>query len=473
MSQTVISHMHIVYGHAARFASPTLAKEHRQLAGPVQCPQVASTMDRISLEGIISQEDCLTLNVFAPENADHLPVLVWIHGGGFVNGTGNSTWYDGSKLAQRGCVVVVINYRLGVFGFAGAADLGLQDQIVALQWVQENIQRYGGDSTNVSIFGESAGGTCVVALYAAPAAQSLFVRGWALSASLGQLRSSERANEALATLLQALGESSLDGLANRPMDELVAAQREFWKEDDLRQLDVATSIEEFAKTSTFFAPTIGGDVVAADAEQRIANDARPLIISTTRDEMNFWMINNPSYATMTEVEARKHFAAWFGDEENTAWHTYAALRPGASPGQMVMALNTDRGFRSPAWRIIDDRDRAGSPTWSTFFTWPSPVFGGVLGACHALDIPFVFDNVDLPLIDIFIGSPQEHGVAHRHLADTLAGALVEFATTGRVTWQPTSGNRTTLRLDETNETWVDPERPLYDLWSRLSDSSKP
>lgn len=456
--------MNIVYGHAARFASPILAKEHIQLTAPVQCPQLPWIGDRISLEGTSSQEDCLTLNVFAPTDAENLPVVVWLHGGGFVNGTGNSTWYDGSNLAARGCVVVVANYRLGVLGFAGTADLGLQDQIVALQWVQENIQRFGGDATNVTIFGESAGGASVVALYAAPAAETLFARGWAISASVGQLRSVDRANEALAVFLDKVGASSLDALSLRPAAEIVAATTGIWTEADIRVPDADPSNRDRTAV-TFFSPTIGGAVVAADAEQRIALDPRPLVIGTTRYEMAMWFINDPNYLTLSEADARKYFATIFGNDEDLAWNLYSSLRPGFTPGQLVMAVVTDEGFRVPAWRIIDARDRAGSATWSTFFTWPSPVLGGILGASHALDIPFIFDNTDLPGAEFLLGPTHEYGTAHRHLADTLAGSLVEFATTGRVGWQPTEGRRTTLRTDEHNETWVDPEREIYDLWS--------
>jgi para-nitrobenzyl esterase len=128
---------------------------------------------------------------------------------------------------------------------------------------------------------------------------------------------------------------------------------------------------------------------------------------------------------------------------------------------MLAALQSDESFRVPAWRVIDARDRTGSPTWSYFFTWPTPVFDGILGACHGLDIPFVFDNIDAPNVEFFIGNAS----VHRHLADTMAGALVSFANSGRVDWTPTNGTRSTLRIDEHNEELHDPERPLYDVWN--------
>ena len=130
---------------------------------------------------VAMNEDCLTLNVFAP-TADgsrasaSLPVLVWIHGGAFTNGTANASWYDGSNLAARSCVVVTINYRLGAFGFTGADDVGLLDQLAALQWVHANIGNFGGDAGNVTIFGQSVGASCVNTLMATPRAHKFFHR---------------------------------------------------------------------------------------------------------------------------------------------------------------------------------------------------------------------------------------------------------------------------------------------------------
>ncbi|MGB1610124.1 MAG: carboxylesterase family protein, partial [Ilumatobacteraceae bacterium] len=139
-------------------------------------------------------EDCLTLNIFTPDATARLPVMVWIHGGAFVNGSGSLPWYDGSALARRyGVVVVTVNYRLGLLGFTGEDDLGLGDQISALAWVRDNIAEFGGDPESVTVFGESAGGASVIALLAAPSAAGLLHRGIAMSPSMPQLRSRRRA----------------------------------------------------------------------------------------------------------------------------------------------------------------------------------------------------------------------------------------------------------------------------------------
>ena len=450
----------IVYATAERFTAPVLASSERVAEQTAQCPQVPGLLEQAMGTGELPmREDCLTLNVFWPSDTaapasvgatgrtTNLPVLVWIHGGAFTNGTAHASWYDGSNLAARGCVVVTINYRLGAFGFAGRSDVGLQDQIAALTWVRDNISRYGGDPQNVTIFGESAGGCSVLALVAAPAAQKLFARGWAMSPSIGQLRAPSRADQSVQLLLDDLKKPSLDAARDVPANQIIEAQGRLLRDPK----DIVT----------MFSPTVGGDVLPADAHQRIANDTRPLVIGTLRDESRLWVAVNPNAANLTEAEVRAHFAARFGAAADDAWAAYSRFRPGSTPAQMLAALQSDESFRAPAWRVIDGRDRAGTPTWSYFFTWPTPVFDGILGACHGLDIPFVFDNLDAPNVEFFIGASP----AHRHLADTLAGALVEFARTGKTGWQTTEGKRTTLQIDERNDIVVDPERPLYDLWN--------
>jgi len=171
---------------------------------------------------------------------------------------------------------------------------------------------------------------------------------------------------------------------------------------------------------------------------------------------------NPAAANFTEADARVHYEQRFGTDADRAWKAYSELRPGSTPAQMLAALQSDESFRAPAWRVIDGRDAAGTPTWSYFFTWPTPVFGGVLGACHGLDIPFVFDNIAVPGVEMFIGQSS----AHRPIADALAGALVQFAHSGTAPWHHTDGKRTTMQIDERSEVLVDPERSLYDVWNR-------
>ncbi|NCZ88191.1 MAG: carboxylesterase/lipase family protein [Actinobacteria bacterium] len=450
----VAAHRNIVYATAERFGPPVRVTSERVVASAVQCPQVPGLLEQAMGTGSVTMnEDCLTLNVFAPTSAASnaptaLPVLVWIHGGAFTNGTANASWYDGSNLAARGCVVVTINYRLGAFGFTGADDVGLLDQLAALQWVRDNAARFGGDPDNVTIFGESAGGCSVLALMAAPAAEQLFHRAWAMSPSIGQLRTTERAAQSQQLLLKELQVTSLHEAKKSSVDDVLAAQGRLLRDPK----DIVT----------MFSPTIGGAVLPADAHTRIHRDQRPLVIGTLRDESRLWVALNPAAANFTEADARVHYDQRFGADAERAWKAYSELRPGSTPAQMLAALQSDESFRAPAWRVIDGRDAAGTPTWSYFFTWPTPVFGGVLGACHGLDIPFVFDNIAVPGVEMFIGDSR----AHRPIADALAGALVQFAHSGAAPWHHTDGKRTTMQIDERSEVLVDPERSLYDVWNR-------
>lgn len=449
-SSPIAAYRNIVYATADRFEPPTRVDSEIRIDNAVQCPQVPGLLEQAMGTGVIAMdEECLTLNVFAPSKSgvDKLPVLVWIHGGAFTNGTANASWYDGTNLAARGCVVVTINYRLGAFGFAGRGDVGLQDQIAALTWVRDNVSRFGGDPGNVTIFGESAGGCSVLSLFAAPSAQQLFARGWAMSPSIGQLRSTSRAEQSVRLLLEQLQVADLASARSLPTERIIAAQGQMLRDPK----DIVT----------MFSPTVDGDVLPADAFERIAGDRRPLVIGTLRDESRLWVAVNPAAANLSESDVRRQFAERFGDGAEQAWNDYARMRPGSTPAQILAAMQSDESFRAPAWRVIDSRDKAGTPTWSYFFTWPTPVFDGILGACHGLDIPFVFDNITAPNVEFFIGE----SAAHRHLADTLAGALVNFARTGEADWQGTDGKRTTLQIDERNDVIVDPEPALYALWN--------
>ena len=166
-----VSHLGIRYATAARFEAPVAVPYQPGTAlgrAGAMAPQVPGMLEMaLGLDVADTSEDCLFLNVFAPEGAANLPVLVWVHGGAYQNGAGSIQWYDGSNLAGRGAVVVTINYRLGALGFMGAGNWGTLDQICGLRWVREHISQFGGDPDNVTIFGESAGGSAVVSLLAA------------------------------------------------------------------------------------------------------------------------------------------------------------------------------------------------------------------------------------------------------------------------------------------------------------------
>ncbi|HBZ62574.1 MAG TPA: carboxylesterase, partial [Acidimicrobium sp.] len=186
----------IQYARAERFQAPVDVEKYAEVVEAksfgAQCPQVPGFMEEIlNTKDLLTSEECLYLNIWKPTVVESpLPVLFWIHGGAYTNGTAATSWYHGANLVQLGEVIVVsINYRLGPFGFIGENNLGLLDQISALRWVNRNIESFGGDPANVTIFGESAGGSSVVALTASPLTKGLVNKAWAMSPSLLQLRS--------------------------------------------------------------------------------------------------------------------------------------------------------------------------------------------------------------------------------------------------------------------------------------------
>ena len=409
-------------------------------------------------------EDCLTLNVWAPRHDGPHPVLVWIHGGAFLTGAAATPWYSGRPFARSGCVLVSVNYRLGALGFthladhdgerfAAAGNLGLLDQIAALQWIRDNVASFGGDAGNVTIFGESAGGASVIALLAAPGARGLFHRAIAQSPSITQLRSRDRAKEAADELLHALGIDAADvgRIIDVPVGQLMAAQGEL--------------VKDSAKSFTAFAPTPDGIVLPARPSDALANGAAggvPVLLGTTRDEMHLFTFADPVYATMDETALLARAERAFDGRAAVAITAYRAARPGYSPGQLASAIATDETFRSPADRAAEALTATGSPVWSYWFTHPSPAFGGLLGACHGLEIPFVFNNLHQRGVVLFTGDGDDR----LPIGAEMHKAWVAFAAGGDPGWPRwDSTQRATRVFGAPGGVVADPEPELRELWA--------
>jgi para-nitrobenzyl esterase len=463
MSDIVIA-KGIPFARAERFGAPrpVALADTIELPGTYgpQCPQVLGIMEQmLGQASLASAEDCLSLNVFTPGlDQGRRPVLVWIHGGAFTNGTGATPWYHGASLARRYDVVVVtINYRLGAFGFSHLADhggadfadcgnLGLADQIEALRWVRDHVTGFGGDADNVTIFGESAGGASVVALMAAPAAHGLFHGAVALSPSLGQLRSRQRAHEAAGELLRAAGVDPA-GLRRLSTEELLTAQR--------------TVLAGPSGWITSFAPTPGEPTLPDDVVAAAAANPVPLMIGTTKDEMLLFAMGDPRLANMDGAALAASADQRFGPRATSALAAYERLRPGASPGAIAAAIATDEGFRRPAQLLAAARSAAGHRTWMHWFTWETPVFGGILKSCHALDIPFAFHNLDRKGVEAFTGDGDDR----QQLADAVSGAIASFARRRDPGWDAyDTSRRVTMRFDRHSGPVEDPEGELRDLW---------
>lgn len=443
----------IQYARAERFQAPIDIEKYSQIVearsfGP-QSPQVPGFMDEIlKTKDLPTSEECLYLNIWKPsEIKSPLPVLLWIHGGAYTNGTAATSWYHGANLVQLGEVIVVsINYRLGPFGFIGSNNLGLFDQMSALRWVNRNIESFGGDSANVTIFGESAGGSSVVALTASPLTKGLLKKAWAMSPSLLQLRSSAQAEEAMSTFFNVAQVDSLNDLKSLTTQQIIDATSQLF-----------VSVENYITT---FSPTRGGAGLPEDVYRASANSNVSLVVGTNRDENRLWTVLNPR--GLDESDAREYFEKEFASSASFAWDTYARRAPTSSPVQMVAAMQTDQNFRVPAWQLCDARSEIDSKTWMYWFTWPTPVFDGALGCCHALDLPFMFSNLDKPNVELFTGNSPTRSKISGHFTRE----LLQFAKSGTVSWPKyETSDRKTFRIDEEVEILTQPDPDIRKLWN--------
>ena len=446
----------IQYATAKRFADPVDVEISGNIDarnyGPIS-PQVPGFLEQtVGLDSSSMSDECLYLNVYSPPLAKtdaKLPVLFWIHGGAYTNGAGSLSWYHGSRLALRDCVVVTINYRLGIFGFLGEANLGVKDMVSALRWTNKYISHFGGNAENVTIFGESAGGSAVVSLMATPSAEPLFQKAWAMSPSIGQLRTRSRALEIQDIIFSHASVTNASELESKTFDQL---------------LEIQNAVLTMTSTEyDWFAPTDNSEFIPENILNVAARSPKPFVIGTNRDENKLWAAFDPKAADVTDEDWQQHLHKIFGSHKDEADKVYREMRAGESAHFLISAVNTDVGFRARAWSLVNHRIQNNMPTWMYWFTWQTPAFGGILGSCHALDIPFAFDNLDAPGGEMLTGdSPERFPLASR-----FADEIAHFGCHGHPTWsQYDSVERNTLQLD-TNVTLVrDPESKIRELFTK-------
>ena len=401
-------------------------------------PDYAVPFDTILAEPSIPGDDWLSLNVWTRDLAGAAPVMVWIHGGAFVNGNSAVPMYDGHAFARDGIVLVTINYRLGIDGFAllpdapAPANRGLLDQVAALEWVRDNIAAFGGDPANVTIFGESAGAMSVTTLLGMPAAQGLFVRVIAQSGAAQAGADPRDAKLVTGELSKALGfEATAASLADLDLDKLTRAQAAV-RDAMAAAPDPARFGPTVVATSMAFLPVIDGDVLPlhplAALRAGVGSDIS-LLTGTNTEEFRLFFVPNGMAAMVTD-ETLPGFLAALGIPAGTAV-VYRANRPGATAGDVLCALVTDRFFRNPAFTAAEARAAASgpAPTYLYEFGWRSPVLD--IGAAHAVEIPFVFDNLTVADAPAVIGAE-----APTALAAEMHAAWIRFAATGDPGWQP-------------------------------------
>ncbi|WP_072804371.1 carboxylesterase/lipase family protein [Rhodococcoides yunnanense] len=427
-------------------------------------------ISEILSEPVVPGEECLNVNVWTPDvGASGLPVFVWIHGGAFTNGSNAVPIYDASAFARDGIVAVTINYRLGADGFArieGApANRGLLDQVAALEWVRDNIASFGGDPAKVTVAGESAGAMSVGTLLSMPRAEGLFQRAVLQSGAGNHVITEATAEKVAAALAAAVGASATaEGLASVPVDAFVDAQRDLG--DRITAEAPTGAWGELAFKMMPFEPYIDGDVVPALPYTRIAQGAGSdvdILIGTTSEEFAFFLVPAGVTAYVDEARVRAVLGA-YGADVDEAVDAYRAQLPDATPGELLIAVMTDWFFRIPALRIVESR--AGR-AFVYEFTWRSPLFDGRLGACHALEIPFVFDVLDKPETARITGAnpPQK-------IADEMHRAWIDFVRDGAPGWVPYGSDRSVMQFGEQSSVADDPRPSTREVWRFVNRQSE-
>jgi para-nitrobenzyl esterase len=427
----------------------------------------APPLDKLIPENDIPGEDCLNLNIWTPALGQaHLPVMVWIHGGGFTNGTGSLAIHDGTHFARDGVVCVTLNYRLGVEGFLylddGLANLGLLDQIAALTWVQDNISAFGGDPNNVTIFGESAGAMSISTLMAMPVANGLFRRAIAQSGAGHHVVTAATALRIGQYFAEKLGvEPTRESIGKVPMNRLIQVQQALVA--DLRARLNPDLWGEVLENGMPFEPVIDGelltsrpiDILAAGKGAKV-----DILVGSNSDEMHLFLIPSGMINLVNEDFLAGTIAP-FGLPIEETLAAYRTTYQGKTPGELLSAIMTDWFFRIPTIRLAEAQIRQNSGSAYLYeFAWRSPAFDGRIGACHAMDLEFVFDNLHLHDMEELLGTnpPQQ-------IADAMHAAWVAFARSGDPGWPRYDLiRRATMRFDITSGIVEDPGGVTRLLW---------
>lgn len=381
-------------------------------------------------------EDCLSLNVWTPAlDRRRRAVLVFVHGGAFVLGSGSTPLYSGSRLSARGDVVVVtLNYRLGALGSLALRDvlpdgrdadtnLALRDQLAALEWVRANIDAFGGDPESVTVFGESAGAMSVGALLASPRARGLFRRAILQSGAAHNVSSPAQARRVAEDFVARLGAAgaSLARLREAPLRELLRAQAE------------TSASLAFELGGLAFQPSVDGDVLPEAPLTALARGAASnvaVLAGTNAEEWKLFMLGDLRARRMDDAMLRRRFARALGDahvERASAAYARAPLaRAPEAPHERWSAFQSDRVFHWPAARLLDLHATHSRDTYAYRFDWAPPMTGGRIGACHGIELPFVFGGILEPWLRPWaVASPGARKLAHR-----VQEAWLAFAKTG-------------------------------------------
>lgn len=391
-------------------------------------------------------EDCLRVNVWTPgTGGGRRPVMVWLHGGGFGQASGSFIIYDGANLARRRDVVVVtLNHRLNVFGFLYLAELGgdkyvnstnvgMQDIVLALEWVRDNIAAFGGDPGNVTVFGQSGGGAKVTALMGMPSAKGLFHRAIAMSGSFVNGTPRDQATRSAEGFLARLNlkPSQLDELQKVSVDQILAAMQGGGPTGPASGGRGAGRGGRGGPGAggLNFSPVVDGKTIPAGSFEPVASPlcaGVPLLVGSTETEVTF--NRNTPLDDLDEAALHDRVKQTVRADDaavDSLIATYRRGRPGITNIDLYLIVASDASFRDGIMTVAERKaDQRQAPVYMYYFTWRSPVRDGKLKAFHTLDIPFVFENVDLATA--MTGAGQNRYT----LQDTMSGAFAAFARTG-------------------------------------------
>ena len=478
----------IPYAKANRFEAPVQADSWEGIRscrqyGPVS-PQGARSgwaNDEIAFafnwnDGV-QGEDCLRLNVWTPAlDSRKRPVMVWLHGGGYSAGSGQELpSYDGTSLAFAEDVVVVsINHRLNVLGFldlsaygekyAKSANAGLLDIVASLKWVRDNIAAFGGDPSNVTIFGQSGGGGKVTTLLATPCAKGLFHKAIVQSGSMLRTMESKYSRKIGIATVRNLGldASSIDKISEVPYGELLAAG-----EKAIAQVKAEADRDGVASFIFGWAPTVDGAVLPSqpfDPQAPSISADIPMIIGTTRHEFSMTTYV-PALRNAGREEVIGILKGRYGEGTERFLELFAKAYPGSKPADM---LDADFVFRPSAIEQALRKSLQGAaPVYMYMFNWESPVLDGILRSTHCMEIPFVFNNADRH------ASMTGGGAQAMELASKMSHCWAEFARCGKPSaeglpeWEPFEAEkRAVMFFDNTCKMSYSHDKELMDFIRR-------
>ncbi|HEY3797676.1 MAG TPA: carboxylesterase family protein [Caulobacteraceae bacterium] len=400
-----------------------------------------------------TDEDCLFINVWTQGLTGKRPVMVWLHGGGYSNGSGGAAMYDGEALANRGdAVLVTVNHRLNVFGYLHLGELGghpssgeagMLDIVLVLEWVRDNIAAFGGDPANVTIFGESGGGMKVSLLMAMPGAKGLFHRAIIQSGPGLRAVSREAATRNAKALMEQLGAKSVA---------------------DLQRFSAAEIQEAATKAATGgpmggFSPCVDGVALPRDPFEpdapSVSKDV-PVLIGTNKDEATLFLFADPRFGDYTEEDLAKRAKQAVGDKADALIAVLRQTFPDYSPSHLTAAAQTATGMWGGSIKLAERKAaQAGGAVYMYLLEWETTAARGKLKSPHALEIPLVFDNVEKAKSFMGRGEPQV-------LADQMSEAWLAFARTGNPNtpalpdWPAYGASRATMVFNAESRVVEDP-----------------